>query len=96
MYRKRSDPGTGELDVRSVAFLRGLETQAENQVAVVDSLLHDKVQVAFVEIHETSLKGSVNPELIGNWGEANSRCQKLVKRNLADAPSSIRTGCGGF
>ena len=96
MYGKRSDPSGDEMDVRSVAFRWGLEAQTEDQVAVIDLLLHDEVQVAFVEIHETSLKGSVNPELIGNRGEPNPRCQKLVKSRFADAPGSIRTGCGGF
>ena len=89
MHRKRSDPGAGEIDVRSVVFRFWLESQSEEQIAVKDPLLHDEVQVAFVQVNKTSFEGSVDTELVGNRGESNPRCQKLVKRNFANAPSSI-------
>ena len=74
MYREGSDPGIGEIDSRSVGFRLRLKAESEDQVAVIDVLLHDKVQKAFVEIHKTSFEGGMNPELILHRGEANPRC----------------------
>ena len=74
MYGERSDPSIGEIDSRSVGFWLRLKAESEDQVVVIDSLLHDEIQNSFVEVRETSFEGGVNPELILHWGEPNPRC----------------------